>query len=114
MSFSPELAEIRFGCGVSPNVPAPSDPLALLFGLSQPDEMAVRFPISGFDSVRSRIVEVAKLRVQSRNSADKAEYKAKIKILRQEASQQGNRWLVQTLQRWVHTKAGFHERLVAF
>jgi len=114
MSFSPELAEIRFGCGLSPEIAKPPDPDAVLQGLNGPDEMARRFPIDGFSKVAARAAKVAKLRRQGRKSDNKSETRDKIKAYRREGKKEGSRWFVQSLQRWIHTEHGFRERLVAF
>lgn len=114
MPFTPELADIRFGCGLSPDMAPPSDPSAMLKGLSGPDHMAQRFPITGFEPLRARLVEVAKLRAQARESADNSAQIAQIKSLRRASADEGASWLMQTLLRWMHTEHGFRERLVGF
>ena len=48
MGFDPELAEMRFGAGLSPRVAPPRDVAAMLGGLSAPDAMLERFPIEPF------------------------------------------------------------------
>jgi len=114
MSFSPELAEIRFGCGLSPVIAKPIDPDAVLQGLSGPDDMARRFPIDGFSTLATRAAEVAKLQRRKRNSDNKTEIRDKIKTYRREGKKEGAMWFAQSLQRWIHTEHGFRERLVAF
>ena len=115
MSFTPELAEIRFGCGLSPNVAPPQDPTAMLQGLVQPDAMAQQFPIDGFWPVRTRISAVRKLRRQFRKKQIKRkQFIAKLNNLRKDAGKGGTIRFAQGLQRWVNTEQGFFERLVAF
>lgn len=114
MSFSPELAEIRFGCGLSPVIAPPTSVLALLNGLNGPDHMAARFPVGGFGPLRDRLNRAKDLRKQARKSGDKSDLNAQIKSLRRDSAKQGSQWFVQSLQRWVHTEQGFRERLVAF
>ncbi len=115
MSFSPELAEIRFGCGLSPNVAPPVDPIAMLQGLTQPDAMAQQFPIDGFGPVRARLGDVSKLRQQSRKKQiNRKQFRTKLKNLRDAANKDGTIRFTQGLQRWVNTEHGFFERLVAF
>ena len=48
MGFDLELAEMRFGAGLSPRVAPPRDVAAMLGGLSAPDAMLERFPIVPF------------------------------------------------------------------
>ena len=114
MPFSPELAEIRFGCGLSPAIAAPSDPQALLQGLSGPDTMARRFAIEGFDPIRARMAELSRLRRKYRDAADKTGLRDGVKMIRQATRKEAVNWYTQTLLRWVNTPNGFRERLVAF
>lgn len=114
MPFSPELAEIRFGCGLSPDLAPPPTSHAVLDGLLRPDDMAARFPIDNFGPLRGRLLEVGKLRREARNSANRAKLLAQIKTLRRASAKEGSHWFAQSLQRWVHTEHGFRERLVAF
>ncbi|MCF6231927.1 MAG: DUF1800 domain-containing protein [Rhodobacteraceae bacterium] len=115
MSFTPELAEIRFGCGLSPDVAPPGDPAAMLQGLTQPDTMAQKYPITGYGSVRTRIVTVKKLRRQHRKKQiDRKQLVTQLKNLRQAANKEGAIGFTRGLQRWVKTEHGFFERLVAF
>lgn len=114
LAYSPELADIRFGCGLSPDVAPPSSPQVMLDGVWAPDTMAQKFPIDGFNTLRVRLSKASKLRKQYRKSTDKVGVRAQIQSLGKESAAEGNRNFVQMLLRWVHTDAGFQERLVTF
>lgn len=114
MPYSSELAEIRFGCGLSPAIDPPPDIAAILQGLGGPDDMAARFAIGETESLRTRLSKVSKLRAQLRGSANPAELRKQIGVHRRQSAKEGRRWLGRSLQRWIHTENGFRERLVAF
>lgn len=114
MPYSPELADIRFGCGLSPDIPGPTSPQAMLDGLNGPDRMAQQFPISGFDTLRGRLQTKADLYARLKNSSDKSATRKKIKALRRDSAREAGRNFVQSLLRWTQTDTGFHERLVRF
>jgi uncharacterized protein (DUF1800 family) len=114
LSFSPELAEIRFGCGLSPVIAAPSEPKTMLQGLSGPDTMARRFAIEGFGPLRARSGELSRLRKKYRGATDKTGLRDGVKKLRRATRAEAANWYTQTLLRWVNTPTGFRERLVAF
>ncbi len=114
MPFSPELAEIRFGCGLSPVIAPPATPLDMLNGLNAPDEMAARYPVTSFAQQRGWLVEVQKLRKEARKSKQRAKLDAQIKEIRRKAVQAGARSYTQTLMRWAYTNQGMRERMVAF
>ena len=59
--FDPELAEIRFGCGLSPRIAPVADPQAVLDGLMAPDAMLDAFPIESFPTFLERMVAVQAL-----------------------------------------------------
>lgn len=117
MGFSPELAEIRFGCGLTPGVAPPDSVAQMLGGLFGPDVAAVRFPIEDFPHFRARLMEQQRLARAMR----KAETPARKAALRDEnrkrnkaTRRQSIAWFGQALLRWTHTPQGFRERLVRF
>jgi uncharacterized protein (DUF1800 family) len=114
LPYSPELADIRFGCGLSPNISRPASPEVLLDGLDGPDRMAQRFPIGGFDSLRLRLQIRAELRADSRKSTGNSGARAKIKALSKDSAAEASRNYTQSLLRWIQTDTGFQERLVGF
>ncbi len=117
MRFSPELAEKRFGCGLSPDVAAPADPDQMLAGLAGPDTMADSFPIEDFDTFRLRMIENAavwKMMRKTRGTDEFAQHKKKRDLLNKQARFDKEEWYAQTLARWTRTQTGFRERLAAF
>ncbi|MEP1538883.1 MAG: DUF1800 domain-containing protein [Paracoccaceae bacterium] len=115
--YHPELAEVRFGYGLSPNIKPPEDATALLAGLQTVDDMAIRFPIEPFDDFRERMVAAQlqnKIRRQNRGT-DKAKAARKQRnIVNREARVAAMGWMVQSLMRATHSEHAFRERLCAF
>lgn len=114
MSFSPERADIRFGCGLSPSQAAPQSPLDMLNGLAQPDVMRTTFPIPDFTEFRRDLLAVNKVRAQARKNKTDQALRKKVMRLNRKAVDASHRWFGQTMLRWTHTPTGFRERLVAF
>lgn len=117
MSFSPELAEIRFGCGLSPDIALVSSEQALLDGLTGPDDMARTFPIETLTQFRARMIEGYALRKRLRKARGTPDEKTlrKERNLQQRAAREAMvAWQGQTFLRWTNTTRGFRERLVFF
>ncbi|GAA6199406.1 DUF1800 domain-containing protein [Aquicoccus sp. SU-CL01552] len=116
MSFSSDHAEIRFGCGLSPQVaPAPSLE-AMLAGLDGPDRMAARFPMVSHRDYWQRRAQWLELRKQRRKASG-----ARADELADQAMNMSRgfradllRGLGQTVLRWSETQSGFRERLALF
>ncbi|THH36568.1 DUF1800 domain-containing protein [Aliishimia ponticola] len=117
MVFDPDLAEIRFGCGLSPAIDAPRDIESMLSGLHGPDEIAERFPIQPFDDFRARMVEMQALykkRSKVRGTPEGEALRKQQNLVKKAARQDMLGWLGQTLLRRAHTKTALRERLVYF
>ena len=116
-AFDPQLAEIRFGYGLSPQVAAPGGIDAMIAGLQGPDTMADAFPVEPFDTFRLRMIEVAKAAEQRRKNrgTPKAEAaKKRRNELNAAARKDGLRWAGHVLLRRIWSPTAFRERLVAF
>mgnify|MGYP001796491866 FL=1 len=116
-AFDPQLAEIRFGYGLSPQVAAPGGIDAMIAGLQGPDTMADAFPVEPFDTFRLRMIEVAKAAEQRRKNrgTPKAEAaKKRRNELNAAARKDGLRWAGHVMLRRVWSPTAFRERLVAF
>lgn len=117
MTFTPERAAIRFGCGLSPTLAPPQsvdDMLALLGGA---DQAAENHPIPGMDPVwammkRERVARRA-LRA-AKSSEDKDAANKAIKAERRGIRTQAAGWFGQSLMRRAQSEDGFRERLVSF
>ncbi len=117
MRFDPQLAEIRFGCGLSPVIAPAGSAQAMLASFSAPDTIAARFPIESFETFAERVgqgLALGKLRRENRGSPEAlAAVKAR-RVLNQEARIAQAGWMCQHLNRWVWTQAPLRERLTAF
>lgn len=115
--FDPELAEIRFGYGLSPYVAKPADVGQLLAGLTGPDTAQTEFPIESFAKFRSRMVAAQaarKVRRQNRGTELAAAARKERNKLNGAARAAMFVWLGQAMQRRVHTPTAFRERVIAF
>lgn len=116
--FSSELAEIRFGCGLSPDIEPSASREALLSGLVAADVMADKYPISPFSAFaaetsadRSAVEEYREQNKLDRGDPDYREKRRK--LLRAMIMADADR-CIQTMRRWTGTDQGFRERLVFF
>ena len=117
MPFDPQLAEIRFGCGLSPHVAPPTSVQAMLDTLQATDIIATRFPVETFDIFTQRIaqrVELTKIRRKNRGSEEALAAKKATRVLNKEARIAQAAWMGQHLNRWVATDAPLRERLTMF
>lgn len=117
MSYSPEIAEIRFGCGLSPEVAAPGSVQALLDGLGGADEVAAAFPIEDFPTFRARMIEAtenrAKLR-KARGTPEEKTFRKQRNVINRAAREAMFTWQAQALLRWTWTRQPLRERLASF
>jgi uncharacterized protein (DUF1800 family) len=117
MRFDPQLADIRFGCGLSPNVPSPISVEQMIATLEGPDTVTTSLPIEDFEEFMHRINnyrELQKIRRGDRGSVGALAAKKANKILNKEARIAQAGWFGQHLNRWVATEAPLRERLTVF
>jgi uncharacterized protein (DUF1800 family) len=117
MRFDPQLAEIRFGCGLSPDIAPAASAQEMMARLRGPDAVAERFPIESFEVFETRIAAVQvqhKLRRTLRGTPEGDAARKASRQLNQEARIAHVGWLGQQLNRWVATDAPLRERLCAF
>jgi len=131
MPFDPELAAIRFGCGLSPLIPPPDSAGAILDRLRGPDTAAASFPIPGVDLLTGKLGELKQASRALRDlrqarqqgtgrvtKADVAEGEEAFRTLKERMNQDLNRIgygaLAHVLLRRAHTADGFRERVTAF
>lgn len=117
MLFDPTIAEIRFGTGLSPVVPAPQSVSQMMAQLQGSDQVAVDFPIENFAAFRTRMVEAqrtGKAYRRNKNAPNAEELRKTFGKVKQAARRAQAEWLMQTLARRSYTQDGFRERLAAF
>ena len=117
MTFDPERADIRFGCGLSPQIAPPGSVAEMLERLGAPDQAARQFPIPSFDAFRPHAIKFAEARSafyhpKSDAARKKAErpFKARRRYMRQESY----RWFGHTMLRRALGPDPMRERLTSF
>ena len=111
MTFTPHLAERRFGIGYSPRRPGPRTLDAMLAALAGPDRAAATFPIPLTDQITPTFEELLDLQ-RARRGSEEAEQayrdgRARMDDLRRQT-------FLAHLARGMETEDGFRERLVQF
>ncbi|WP_417808073.1 DUF1800 domain-containing protein [Thioclava sp.] len=106
------IAAIRYGYGLSPNQPAPSDAQALLDQLDAPDTAATRWPLRGTDFMRQQMNDMRAARKAKRNGDETAQ--KRIKTTRKRVNDQVLVGLHAQLARASLSPQGFRERLQYF
>jgi uncharacterized protein (DUF1800 family) len=115
--FDPTLAEIRFGCGLSPKQPAPQSVDQILSGLTAPDDMASRFPIEPFETFQDRVLRDQLLSRNMRRGPDeeiRQGARENRKTLRRDTFRASKDWAIAHVARRIETRTGFRERLESF
>ncbi len=117
MGFTPEIAAIRFGEGLSPLVTAPGSASDVLAQLQGADLAAEAYPIPSFADLLPQIAKVERLRRIWRKAAGKAE-EAELRKNHREARAEMSRAQVQHTRhfytRSITTEQPFRERLTRF
>lgn len=117
LKFDTQLAEIRFGYGLSPVMPGPASTDVMLEGLLGPDKIVDQFPIETFTEFRKRMVaahQQGEIRRKNVGTPAAEAARKQCNLLNQQARIAMSGWLGQTMLRRAHTKTAFRERLVAF
>lgn len=117
MRFAPHLAEIRFGCGLSPEVAAPASVDDMLARLTGPDTAAARFPVADFATFRQHMIASEAVRKEIRRTRGTPEFEIARKArndVQRAAREDQSFWHQQRFFRRVWTPDGFRERLVWF
>ncbi len=117
MSFDPERAEIRFGCGLSPGIAPPGSAEDMMTRLSGPDAAAAAFPIPRSEAYLARMLDTKAARKAQRKAkgdgtekAARKAYRKQVRRIRIEAAS----WTSHMLLRRATTRDGLRERLTAF
>ncbi|UWQ78094.1 DUF1800 domain-containing protein [Leisingera sp. S132] len=117
MRFDGELAEIRFGAGLSPLLPPPVSAADMLERLEGPDDAARAFPVPGFNQAMAGTRTFWQLQTERRQQEGKPGYEAADKAFKDFRRQRNHArigWHGQNLLRHAHTRDGFRERLALF
>lgn len=111
MISAPTLAALRFGTGLSPNLPAPEGAEAVLAALAGPDVMARRYPQDGWDTrVADARAWVRLRKTRDRSEADKEAWQDLLaRVLGNLARDMGTH-----IARATQTQDGLRERLMWF
>ena len=117
LSFTREIAEIRFGTGLSPRLRGPRDLEDMMRRLKGKDHAAQLYKIEPFEEFAERIARVSALwKIRRANRGSDAAEKATqdIGVEKRRARKAQQRWLWQALRRRAHTQDGLRERLAFF
>jgi len=118
MRFDPVLAEIRFGCGLSPRHAPATAAAQVLDRLTGPDHAAASWPIEGPELLMQRMqgyMALQRTRKAARGDADEmTRIGDQMKQQRLDARADKLRWLGQALLRRAGTEDGLRERLAFF
>ena len=115
--FTPALAEIRFGCGLSPDLQPKNSVEDMLRQLAGHDSMAQAHPIQDFDSFWPQMTAFGQLRRKRRKAKGTDAYDGlnrQYNSMRREARANRTRWFGQIILRHCQTKDGLRERLALF
>ena len=115
--FDPILADIRFGCGLSPVVAAPGSVEEMLTRLAGADAIAAQFPIEPYAVFNERLIEQRANVRASRKAQTEDEKKAADKVRRRgkaAARLAQAEWIGVHVLRRTWTPDPFRERLAAF
>lgn len=111
MSFSPRMADVRFGCGLSPSIAPPETLRDVIARLEGPDKSAMAHPVEDWTTFSKRIADYRSVRRS--DGSDKAKARD-LRTIRKDTRRDDLRWMGQTLLRRVTTNDGMRERLTAF
>jgi uncharacterized protein (DUF1800 family) len=117
MSFDPERAEIRFGCGLSPRVAPPGSVDDMMARLTGPDRIAVTLPIPDFDAYRVWLSDFDKFHTLYKKGETEEIREDALKTyrgLRRQVLGDAAGWTGQMMLRRAMTEDGLRERLVSF
>jgi len=115
--FDPRLAEIRFGCGLSPRLAPPGSAAEMLARLTGPDDAAAAYPIARFSTIQPQLHALQRARRARRKAKTDAARRAAedhYKDLRRTLRTDAARWTGHTFLRRALTRDALRERLTAF
>ncbi len=118
MGFDPDIAQTRFGYGLSPKVAGPADVAEMMAFLRAQEVQMPRFPFPSDAEMREKMLALLNARrkiskAEKGSDAQQALQKA-YKAARRASKQEGAKWIGATLARRVWSRDALRERLVAF
>lgn len=113
LSYSPTIAAIRFGYGLSPDIAPPADPQALLAGLRAPDMVATTYPLPSLVQAVDGARALREARAMDKMAGDRSR-QDRVRAARLALRRAQAQAFVSQLQRAVHAPDGFRERLQYF
>jgi uncharacterized protein (DUF1800 family) len=117
VTFSPYIAERRFGYGLSGHLPAVRSVAEMLDGVTGPDVMVDQFPQPPFSYIQEQGVlrrRFSRFARENPNSKEGKEAQQKSRALFKKVREERGGWFIQTQLRRAHTTTAFRERLIAF
>lgn len=117
MSFDPERAAIRFGCGLSPRIAPPASAEEMLSRLSGPDRAVEAFPLPEFQTsvkYHREMRAIRKVKREAKTEAERREAQKALKQTRQDMYSEAAHWFANSIMRRATAVDGFRERLTAF
>ncbi|MDA5556433.1 DUF1800 domain-containing protein [Shimia sp. MMG029] len=118
MGFDPDIAQMRFGYGLSPVVPGPASVDAMVAQLRRPDAITQRFVIPTSEAmnpkVRALYLAQRAYKRAERGSKDRHDLRATYRKALKAARVESAGWVRQALLRRIWSEDGLRERLVAF
>lgn len=117
MAFTPDIAAIRFGEGLAPDIAPASSVDALLAQLKGPDLAAKAFPIEPFSNLHAEFANVSTLQRafrRGRNGPDAEDLTKAYKVARRALNLRLQGAFAPTLSRSITSTQPFRERLTRF
>lgn len=117
MAFSTDVAEVRFGCGLTPGGAGPADLAALWARLTGPDWAAQAYPIATYTAGlpdQAAFRAARKAEKQAQGSPDHPALQAELQQAQANLRDLHERGFLASLQRSCDPRSGLRERLVGF
>ena len=114
MSFSPELAEIRFGFGLSPELTLLNSPAQILAELQTRDDVSRDYPVPTYTGALPAMMALRKIRQNEGRAASKEAAREMFRREKNKLEDVELGWIVNGMLRRTWARSAFRERLVQF
>ena len=111
--FDPELAQIRFGCGLARGQNGPANVQSMIATLQGRDVAARGYPIETFDEYRAALLKTGEIGKAAQKGSEKARRNRRQKTVRRMRDHRAE-WFRANLLRRLSSADGFRERLTFF